>query len=74
MTPQLKVVFDSLRPADCVAAPALFYADWTHEIAAEFANVRAYRPRLLVRPSFARAVDDARPYRAYFPIGAPDRD
>jgi len=60
--------------ADCAAAPALFYADWTHPIAPTFANVRAYRQRLLARPSFARAVDEARPYRAYFPLGAPDRD
>ena len=60
--------------ADCAAAPFLFYADWTHPIPAEYANVHAYRARLLARPSFARAVDEARPFRAYFPLGAPDRD
>lgn len=60
--------------ADCAAAPALFYADWTHAIDARFANVRAYRQRLLARPSFARAVDEARQYRHFFPLGAPDRD
>ena len=60
--------------ADCGAAPFLFYADWTHRIDGRFANVRAYRKRLLARPSFARAVDEARPYRDYFPLGAPDRD
>jgi glutathione S-transferase len=60
--------------ADCGAAPFLFYADWTHPIDARFANVRAYRQRLLARPSFARAVDEARPYRRFFPLGAPDRD
>src|SRR5262245_33617847 len=60
--------------ADCAAAPALFYADWTHPIGAAFGNVRAYRRRLLLRPSFARAVDEARPYRPLFPPGAPDRD
>ncbi len=60
--------------ADCAAAPSLFYADWTHEIPARFAHLRAYRARLLARPSFARAVDEARPFRAYFPLGAPDRD
>ena len=32
------------------------------------------RARLLARASVARCVDDARPYRAYFPGGAPDRD
>lgn len=65
---------DGFSLADCAAAPALFYADWTHPISAAHANVKAYRQRLLARPSFARAVDEARPYRAYFPLGAPDRD
>ena len=60
--------------ADCGAAPFLFYADWTHEIDPGYANVRAYRTRLLARPSVKRAVDEARPYRSYFPLGAPDRD
>jgi glutathione S-transferase len=60
--------------ADCAAAPFLFYADWTHTIDARYAHVRAYRQRLLARPSFKRAVDEARPYRSYFPLGAPDRD
>ncbi len=60
--------------ADCAAAPALFYADWVHEIPAELANLRAYRARLLARPSFARAVDEARSFRQFFPPGAPDRD
>jgi glutathione S-transferase len=60
--------------ADCGAAPFLFYADWTHPIAPALRHVRAYRARLLARPSFARAVDEARPYRHYFPLGAPDRD
>ncbi len=65
---------DRFSLADCGAAPFLFYADWTHPIGEAFVHVRAYRNRLLARPSFARAVDEARPYRAYFPLGAPDRD
>ena len=60
--------------ADCAAAPSLFYADWTYRIPEEFKALRAYRARLLARPSFARAVDEARPFRSYFPLGAPDRD
>ena len=60
--------------ADCAAAPFLFYADWTQAIPERFANLRAYRARLLARPSFARAVEEARPFRPYFPLGAPDRD
>ncbi|KQY12198.1 glutathione S-transferase family protein [Rhizobium sp. Root482] len=65
---------DRFSLADCAAAPSLFYADWVHPIPETFANVRAYRARLLARPSFARAVDEARPYRHFFPLGAPDRD
>jgi glutathione S-transferase len=60
--------------ADCAAAPALFYADWVHPIGAGFADLGAYRRRLLARPSVARAVDEARPYRPLFPLGAPERD
>jgi glutathione S-transferase len=60
--------------ADCAAAPSLFYADWTYRISEAFPVLRAYRTRLLARPSFARAVDEARPFRPLFPLGAPDRD
>jgi len=60
--------------ADCAAAPSLFYADWTQPIPAEYARLKAYRARLLARPEFARVVDDARPYRHLYPLGAPDRD
>ena len=59
--------------ADCAAAPSLFYADWVHPITDEHATLKAYRVRLISRPSVARCIDDARPYRAYF-LGAPDRD
>jgi glutathione S-transferase len=60
--------------ADCAAAPSLFYADWVQPIDAALENARAYRARLLAQRSFARAVDEARPYRRHFPPGAPDRD
>ena len=60
--------------ADCAAAPALFYADWVRPIPQAHGRLRAYRARLLARPSVARAVDEARPYRKLFPPGAPDRD
>lgn len=56
--------------ADCAAAPALFYAN----IAVPFgqhANLAAYYARLAARPSFARAVDEARPYRPMFPLAWP---
>lgn len=67
-------VGDGFTLADCAAAPALFYADWTHRISSGFPVLRAYRARLLARPSFARAVAEARRYRHLFPLGAPDRD
>jgi glutathione S-transferase len=59
---------------DCAAAPALFYADWVHPIGDRFPGVCTYRARLLARPSVARTVDEARPFRKLFPLGAPDRD
>lgn len=65
---------DAFSLADCGAAPALFYADWSYPIPPELTALHAYRARLLARPSFARAVDEARPYRFFFPLGAPDRD
>lgn len=63
---------DAFSLADCAAAPALLYADWSHSIADKFTHVRAYRARLLARPSYARALDQARPYRHLFPLGAPE--
>jgi len=66
------VASDTFSLADCSAAPALLYADWTHPIDERFENVRAYRTRLLARPSYAQALDEARPYRHLFPLGAPE--
>ncbi|MFT4179887.1 MAG: glutathione S-transferase family protein [Thermomonas sp.] len=65
---------DDFTMADCAAAPSLFYADWVHRISDAYPLLRAYRARLLARPSVARAVDEARPFRVLFPLGAPDRD
>ena len=60
--------------ADCAAAPSLFYADWVEEIGDARPRLKAYRARLLAHPIVARAVDEGRQYRSYFPLGAPDRD
>lgn len=65
---------DHFTLADCSAAPALFYADWVHPFPDELVRLKAYRARLNARPSVARCIEDARPYRHYFPLGAPDRD
>jgi glutathione S-transferase len=67
-------VGDRFTMADCAAAPSLFYADWVEEIGDERPRLQAYRQRLLAHPIVARAVDEGRPYRHYFPLGAPDRD
>ncbi|HKY92608.1 MAG TPA: glutathione S-transferase family protein [Nevskiaceae bacterium] len=60
--------------ADCAAAPSLFYADWAHPIAEVFGNLRAYRARLNAWAPYARCIEEARPFRPFFPLGAPDRD
>jgi glutathione S-transferase len=65
---------DSFTLADCAAAPALFYADWVERIGDGRPKLNAYRARLLAHPQVSRAVEEARPYRPYFPLGAPDRD
>lgn len=67
-------VGETFTLADCAAAPSLFYADWVHPIPEALTTLKAYRARLLERPSVARAVEGARPYRALFPGSAPDRD
>ena len=74
MTGRTWAAGDDFTLADCAAAPSLFYADWTHPIGESLSHVRSYRARLLARPSVARAVDEARPFRHFFPLGAPDRD
>ncbi len=61
--------------ADCAAAPALFYAHWGYAIPESLGALRDYRARLLKRPSVARVVEEARPWRDLFPLkdnGAPD--
>jgi glutathione S-transferase len=66
---------DRFGIADCAAAPALFYAHWAFPIPGTHAALRAYRARLLARPSIARVVEEARPWRANFPLkdrGNPD--
>jgi glutathione S-transferase len=61
---------DSFTLADCGAAPALFYADMVRPIAGH-PRLEAYYSRLRARPSFARAVDEARPFRHFFPLPWP---
>ena len=65
---------ESVSLVECAAAPALFYADWVHPIPSSFTRLLRFRAHLLALPAMARCVDDARPFRSYFPLGAPDRD
>jgi glutathione S-transferase len=57
----------ALSMADCAAAPALYYANLVMPLAPAFKNAAAYLDRLMRRPSFARAIEEAAPYRALFP-------
>ena len=58
----------------CAAAPALFYADWVERIPGDCPRLASLRAELLALPAVSRCVEDARPYRPFFPLGAPDRD
>jgi len=58
---------DTFTMADCAAAPALFYANLVMPFADTHENTAAYFGRLMERPSFARAVAEAKPYFPLFP-------
>jgi len=58
---------DTFSMADCAAAPALYYANLVMPFSSAYKNAAAYLGRLIERPSFARAVEEAKPYRALFP-------
>jgi len=55
--------------ADCAAAPALFYADLVVPFGETHPKTAAYLARLRKRPSFARVVEEAKPYFHMFPKG-----
>jgi glutathione S-transferase len=58
--------------ADCAAAPPLFYLRAIHRWdEARHANLTRYYRELVARPSFARVIDEARPYRELFPLPWP---
>lgn len=65
---------DAITLIECAAAPSLFYADWVYPIPMACDRLRQWRAHLLALPAIARCVDEARPYRHFFPPGAPDRD
>jgi glutathione S-transferase len=53
--------------ADCSAGPPLFYANMISPLAGSHPNADRYLERLMERPSYARALEEARPYLHLFP-------
>lgn len=60
------IMGDEFTMADCAAAPALEYAAMVQPFAS-YTNIAAYYARLEQRPSFARVLKEAEPYRHMFP-------
>lgn len=61
--------------AECASGPALHYANWGYPIPAKFKALHEYRTRVLAHPSVARVIEEAKPWRDYFPLkdnGSPD--
>jgi glutathione S-transferase len=63
---------DRFSMADCAAAPALFYANLAMPFGKDYRHTAAYLRRLMQRPSFARCIEEAKPYRHLFPIKEAD--
>lgn len=63
---------DAFTIADCAAAPGLFYAlalhPWDERAHPRLTN---YYRALARRPSYAKVIEDARPYRHLFPLPWP---
>ena len=73
---QAEVVVDGGRITVARVAQCLtrYSCDWIEPIPVDCPRLAALRAELLALPEVARCVDDARPYRPFFPPGAPDRD
>jgi len=63
---------DTFTMADCAAAPAMYYARLVVPFG-DHGNTAAYFGRLRERPSFARAVEEAKPYRRLLPTEPGDQ-
>jgi len=59
---------EELSLVDCAAAPALFYANIVVPFDASLTRLSAYLDRLTARPSFARVLEEAKPYFRFFPM------
>jgi glutathione S-transferase len=62
------MIGDAFTLADCAAAPALFYANTVVPFGKAHGKLGAYLGRLMARPSFARALEEAEPYFGLFPL------
>jgi glutathione S-transferase len=58
---------DAFTMADCAAAPALFYADKVMPFGETHRHAAAYLARLMARPSYARVLEEAKPYLKLMP-------
>jgi glutathione S-transferase len=64
---------ESFTLADCAAAPALHYADVLDPLdRGAHPALTDYFDGVRMRPSVARVVDEARPYRELFPLPWPE--
>ena len=64
---------DAFTLADCAAAPALHYARVVHRWDEPgLPHLTRYAEALMARPSVARVIDEARPYREVFPLPWPE--
>jgi glutathione S-transferase len=59
---------DAFTMADCAAGPPLFYINKVFPLADAHKNAARYLDRLLERPSYARVIEEAKPYFKMFPI------
>ena len=62
---------DAFTVADCAAAPVLFYMRG-HPPLREQPNISRYYRDLVARPSFARVIEEAGPFRGLFPLPWPE--
>lgn len=67
MASKMWAMGDTFSMADCAAAPALFYANLVMPFGHTHKNTSRYFERLMTRPSFARVVEEAKPYISLFP-------
>jgi len=65
---------DHVTLIECAAAPPLYYAHWVVEIDDKYPRLKAWRRHLLALPAVKRCIDDAAPYRHWFPLYRPELD